>query len=132
MQSVDRLGQQAVAVPNPMGDEVHDVTAEQFQRASQDDRRNHAIDVIIAMDRDSLLSLDRSEQPVDRLRHVGKLEGIVQMVEGGVEKTCGRRRGPRDLEGTANAPPRGEAAGSRRARSPARPRRSDVPKAGVA
>ena len=69
---------------------MHDVTAEQLQRASQDDRRNHAVDVIIAMDRDSLSALDCSEQPVDRRRHVGKLEGIEQMVEGGVEKTRGR------------------------------------------
>ena len=54
VQPLDRRRLQAVAVAQPLGDEVHDVAAEQLERAAQDDRGGHAVDVVVAVDRDAL------------------------------------------------------------------------------
>ena len=58
VQPIDRRRLQAVAVLQPLGDEVDDVGAEQFERAAQDDRRRDAVDVVVAVDGDPLLPRD--------------------------------------------------------------------------
>ena len=58
VQPLDRRRLQAVAVAQPLRDEVHDVAAEHLQRAAQDHRRGDAVDVVVAVDRDPLLARD--------------------------------------------------------------------------
>ena len=55
VQPLDRRRLQAVAVLQPLGDEVHDVGAEQLERAAQDHRGGDAVDVVVAVDGDPLL-----------------------------------------------------------------------------
>ncbi len=90
VQPLHRRGLQAVAVPHPFGDEVRDVTSEQFQRATQDDRRGHAVDVVVAVDRDPLPALERGAQPIDRGPHVGEAIRVVQLGELRIEEPVGR------------------------------------------
>ena len=56
VQPLDRRRLQSVAVAQPLGDEVHDVGAEQLERAAQDHGRGDAVDVVVAVDRDPLLA----------------------------------------------------------------------------
>ena len=60
VQAIDRGGLQAVAVAQPLGDEVDDVAAEHLERAAQDDRRGDAVDVVVAVDGDALASRERA------------------------------------------------------------------------
>ena len=81
VQPLDGRRLQAVAVLEPLGDEVHDVGAEQLERPPQDDGRGHAVHVVVAVDGDPLPARDRRQDPVDRQPHVGERHRIVQMVE---------------------------------------------------
>ena len=56
MQAIERRRLQPVAVAQPLGDEMDDVGAEQLERAPQDDRRRHAVDVVVAVNGDPLLA----------------------------------------------------------------------------
>ena len=47
---------------------MHDVGAEQLERAPQDHRRRDAVDVVVAVDGDPLLARDRREDAIDRDR----------------------------------------------------------------
>ena len=89
VQPVDRRRLQAVAVPQALGDEVHDVAAEHLERAAQDDRRGDAVDVVVAVDRDPLAPREGALEPLDRAAHVGEPEGIVQVLERGVQEAAG-------------------------------------------
>ena len=53
VQPLDRRRLQAVAVPQALRDEVHDVAAEHFERAAQDHGRRDAVDVVVAVDGDA-------------------------------------------------------------------------------
>ena len=81
VQALDRGHLQAVAVAQPFRDEVRDVAAEQFQRPAQDDRGGHAVDVVVAVDRDALLALERGTEPIDGRPHVGEAIRVVQLRE---------------------------------------------------
>ena len=89
VQPLDRGRLQAVAVLQPLGNEMDDVAAEHFERAAEDDGRGDAVDVVVAMDRDPLAPRDRLLEPLDRRHHAGQLERIVQMVERGLEEALG-------------------------------------------
>ena len=60
VQPLDRRRLQAVAVAQPLRDEVDDVGAEQLERAAQDHRRRDAVDVVVAVDGDPLPARDRA------------------------------------------------------------------------
>ena len=87
MQPLDRRRLQAVAIGQPLRDEVHDLGAHQFQRPAQDDRRGDAVDVVVAVDRDPLVPRDGGENPIDRRPHVGEPHRIVQMLQPRVEES---------------------------------------------
>ena len=80
---------QAVAVAESIGHEVDDVTAEQLERAPQDDRGRDAVDVVVAVDGDALLPGDRRQQAIDGLAHAGQEKRVVQLTEVGGEKPFG-------------------------------------------
>ena len=105
VQPLDRRRLQAVAVLQPLGDEVDDVGAEQLERAPQDDRRRDAVDVVVAVDGDPLLPRDRRQDAIDRDAHVGERHRIVQMIERRVQEAAARAPGRRARAGTAAARP---------------------------
>ena len=73
---------QAVAVAQPIGDEVHDVAAEQLERAPQDHRRGDAVDVVVAVDDDPLAARDRRRAAGRRpARMSASQKRIVQLLE---------------------------------------------------
>ena len=79
VQALDGRRLQPVAVAQPLRDEMRDVAAEQFQRPAQDHRRGHAIDVVVAVDRDALLAFERGAQPIDGGTHVRQPVWVVQL-----------------------------------------------------
>ncbi len=81
VQAIDRGRLQAVAVAQPLRDEVHDVAADELQRAPEDDRRCDAVDVVIAVDRDPLLARHPRHDAIDGDAHVGERHRVVQMIE---------------------------------------------------
>ena len=81
VQALDPGRLEAVAVAKPFGNEVHDLTAEQLERPPEDDRGRDAVDVVVAVDRDSLARGDRAFEPLDRARQVRQPGRIVQVVE---------------------------------------------------
>ena len=50
----------AVAVAQPLRDEMHDVAAEHLERAPEDDGRRDAVHVVVAVDRDPLPLRERA------------------------------------------------------------------------
>ena len=68
VQPIDRRRLQAVAVAQPLGDEVHDVAAEHLERAAEDHGRGDAVDVVVAVNRDALAAGDGLLEPLDRRR----------------------------------------------------------------
>jgi hypothetical protein len=82
MEAIERGRLQPVAVAQPFRDEMRDVGAEELETSTQDHRRGHPVDVVVAMDGDPLAVGDGAENPVDRQRHVGQTEGIVQIIKG--------------------------------------------------
>ena len=73
--SID-AGCKSVAVAQPLGKEVRDVGAEQFERATQDHGRCDAVDVVVSVDRDALLVGDGAAEcdrrrPADRSGRLG-------------------------------------------------------------
>ena len=54
VQPLDRRRLQAVAVAQPLGDEMGDVAAEQLEGPAQDHGRGDAVDVVVAVDDDAL------------------------------------------------------------------------------
>jgi hypothetical protein len=89
---VERGRLQPVAVLQPIRNEVHDIGAEQLERAADDHRRRDAVDVVVAVDGDPFAPLDRGEQPIDRRAHVGQPHGIVEMVERRPQEAIGDLR----------------------------------------
>ena len=80
---------QPVPVLQPFRDEVAHVGAEQLEAAAQDDRRRHAVHVVVAVNGDPLLPRNRGQDALDGDAHVRKRHRIVQLVERGVEETRG-------------------------------------------
>ena len=120
MQPVDRRGLQPVAVLDPLGNEVHHLTAEHLEGPAQDHRRGDPVDVVVAVDGDPLLARQRLLEPDDRPVHVGELERIVELVERRVQEASGELGILRSLAGTAAAPPSGAASAPRRESRPPR------------
>jgi hypothetical protein len=79
MQPFDGRRLEPVAVAQSLRDEMGDVGAEQFQRPPQDHGGGDAVDVVVAVDRDAILSLNRREHTLDRIGHAGQRERIVQI-----------------------------------------------------
>ena len=72
---------------------MHDHRTKQLERTTKDDGGRDSIAVVVAVDRDALFPLDRSEDPIDRRRHVRQLERIVQVIERRMQKPlCDLRR----------------------------------------
>ena len=92
VQAIDRRRLQAIAVLQALRDEMHDVGAEQLQRAAQDHRRGHTIDVVVTVDRDALLACNRTQETIDGDAHVGEPPRIVKMIERRVQKPRGELR----------------------------------------
>ena len=67
-----------------------DAATEQLDRAPQDDRRRHAIHVVVAVNRDRFPVGDGGVQPVHGLAHAGQQKGIVELSELGLEEAPGR------------------------------------------
>src|SRR6185503_736016 len=65
MKTLDRRRLQAITVSQPLGDEVRNVRAEQLQCATENDRGGDTVHVVVAVDRDALLVLDRAKDAVD-------------------------------------------------------------------
>jgi len=55
--------------------------AEQLERAAQNHGGGDAVHVVITVDRDLLLPLDRRQDAIDGHRHVRQLERIVQVIQ---------------------------------------------------
>jgi hypothetical protein len=81
VQSLECRRLQAISVPQTFGNEVHHLAAEQLQRAPKDDGGGDAVDVVIAVDRNSFTLRNRLEQSVDGAPHVGQPHRIEQVVE---------------------------------------------------
>jgi hypothetical protein len=77
VQALDGRGLQAVAVAQPFRNEVHDVGAEQLERAAEDHRGGDPVHVVVAMDRDPLTSFECTENPIHGHTHVGEQHRIV-------------------------------------------------------
>ena len=90
MEPVDCGRLQPVAVAQPLGDEVHDRSAEHFERPSEDHRRRDAVDVVVTVDRDALAARERQLEPRDRTFHVPQAERIVQMIQRRIEEALRR------------------------------------------
>ncbi len=90
VQAVDRRRLQAVAVANPLGDEVDHVPAEHLERAPEDDGRGDPVDVVVAVNRDPLFSCDCLFDPFDRLRQIREQERVVEMIQRRFEESRGR------------------------------------------
>ena len=86
VQALDRGRLQPVPVAQPLGDEVHYLTAEQFERSTQDDRRRDAVHVVIAMHGNAFTARNGRLETCDRLAKSGESEGIVEMIERGREE----------------------------------------------
>ena len=54
LQAIEGGRLQAVAVAQPLGDEMHDIGAEQLERPPQDDGRRDAVHVVVAVDGNAL------------------------------------------------------------------------------
>jgi hypothetical protein len=89
VQPLDRRRLEAIAVGQPLGDEVHDLGADQLERPPQDHRRRDAVDVVIAMDRDPLFPCDRAQDAIDGWPHVGQPHRIVQVLQPRIQKSRG-------------------------------------------
>ena len=107
LKPIERLGLQAIPIVDPVRDEVNHGRTDQLECAPENDRRRDAVAVVVAVDGDTLLLVDRAEYPIHRRRHVGEGEGVVQMIERRMEKAL---RGV----GRVDAPDR-EQPGNRRA-----------------
>jgi hypothetical protein len=94
---LDRRRLQSVPVLQPFGDEVHDVAAEQLERAPQDYGRRDAVHVVVAVNGDPLLACDGRQDPIDRDPHIRERHGIVEVIQAGVQEAGG-------LLGIAEAP----------------------------
>jgi hypothetical protein len=68
---------------------VHDLTAQQLQRAPQNHRRGNAVHVVVAVDRDALVLRDRALEALDCAPHVRELERVVEVLDRRVQKTPG-------------------------------------------
>ena len=86
VEAIDCGTLQAVAVAQPLRDEMHHVPAEQLERAAQDHGRGDAVDVVVAVNRDPLVLCQRPLDTQDRAFHVRQLEWIVQMFQRRVEE----------------------------------------------
>ena len=75
VQPLDRRRLQAVAVLQPLGDEVDDVGADELQRPAQDHRRGDPVHVVVAVHGDAFPARDRAEDAVHGGRHVGSANG---------------------------------------------------------
>ena len=98
---VDRL--QPVAVLEPLGDEVRDVAAQQFDRAAQDDGGRDAVDVVVAVDDDALRAARWrrcSRSTASRMPASGKDRAVATV---GVEEAAAPRRDRTGRAGTAAA-----------------------------
>ena len=130
VQPLDRRRLQAVAVPQPLRDEVDDVAAEHLERAAQDDRRGDAVDVVVAVDGDPLAPRDRLLEPRrPRPSMSASLNGSCRWSSDGLRKRCGGLGIVEARAGTAaarrsgadRAPPRAPPPGRRRTAGAARP-----------
>ena len=86
VQPFDRGRLQAVAVAQPLRDEVHDVSAEHLERAPQNHRRRDPVDVVVPMDCDPLPPRDGAHDAIDRHAHVREGHWIVEVIERRVQK----------------------------------------------
>jgi len=87
VQAIDGVRLQAIAVGQPLGDEVADVGAQQLERPPQDDGGGDAVNVVVAVDRNALLRGDGGQQPIGCLAHVGQAERVQQLVERRLQET---------------------------------------------
>ena len=81
VQALDRRRLEAIAVAQPLRDEVPDVAAQQLEGAAQDDGRRDAVDVVVAVDDHALPVRDRRQQPLDGRGQVGEPPRIDQVIE---------------------------------------------------
>ncbi len=92
VQPIDGGRLQAVAVAQSLGNEMRDIGAEQFQRPAQDDRRGHAVDVVVAMHDDAFAAGGRRQQTVDGGRQVGHQPRIEKVRQRRAEEAVGQFR----------------------------------------
>ena len=92
VQPIDGGGLQTVAVLQSVGDEVADVAAQHLHRATEDDRRGDAIDVVVAMHDDSLAGGKRPLEADHGRLETGQRHGVVQVVEGWSKEPAGQVR----------------------------------------
>ena len=81
VQAIDRGRLQAVAVAETLGEKVHDVSAEHFERTAENHCRRHAIDVVVTMNDDTLFRGNRGENALDRGAHVGQSHRVVKIFQ---------------------------------------------------
>jgi hypothetical protein len=64
-----------------LGDEVHHIATEQFERAAQNHGRRDAVHVVIPVDGDPLLAGHRTKDPIHGGLHAGQRHRIVELIE---------------------------------------------------
>ena len=74
VETIDGRRLEPVAVAQPFGDEVDDLSAEHLERAPQDDGGGDAVDVVVAVDGDPLAGRQRPLEARHGAVHVGQAE----------------------------------------------------------
>ena len=81
VQAIDRGRLQAVAVAEPLGEKVHDISAQHLQRPAENHRRRHAINVVVTVNDDTVLRGNRGQNAIDRGPHVGQPHRVVKIFQ---------------------------------------------------
>jgi hypothetical protein len=89
---VQMLGLDAVAVLQPLGNEVVDVAAQRRQGLVQHDRREDPVHVVVAEDEDLLPGRDGRLEAPDGGLHVLEKKGVEGIVHGPAQEPAGRGR----------------------------------------
>jgi hypothetical protein len=87
VEPLERGRLQAVAIAEPLGDEMRHLPAEQLERTAQNHGGRDAVDVVITMNGDALAVGQGPQQPLDGAIHVGQPHRIEQVIERGLQKS---------------------------------------------
>ena len=86
-QLAERVVVQAITLVQAIGDEVADVGAQQSEAVKEQRRSGHSVGVVVAIDDDSAVGLDRRRNPVGSLIDPGQQAWLAQANEFDVQKS---------------------------------------------
>jgi len=91
LEPVDGRAVQAVSLVHPVGNVVHHAIVDPAQKPVQDRQGGDSVGIVIAVDRNRFLPLDRADHARNALLHVLHEERAVQVVQRGVQESPGGR-----------------------------------------